>query len=324
MELAAGIDTWSVGWYLRPDSDAEQAVNALATRRVKRFDGLPDQVEGHTVLYDPTYRFLVAEGHPVADELAPVDPQLLASVQEGIADGLEALGIGVPREPAPFDRPGSPGAAGVRRLDLAVDVEGDRGEGTALLSGVAAIEPPGRLRSVVHRSQSGNRVETVSWQGGRGKVGRVYDKGVEQSTHAPGERVRFEDQRRYPSGARPLVEDLSAGYARGMFRQRFGALQMATKGVVVTSQARAIEVVQELVDEGTLSASEAVRVIGYLVIEQSGADVNLSRTTAWRHRKLAREAGVVLTSCDLEQELEIDLGSRVDEVLHGAEWAAMN
>lgn len=324
MGLAAGIDTWSVGWYLRPDSSAEKAIKALATDRVKRFTALPDQVEDHKVLYDPNHRFLVAEGHPSQDGLAPVDPELLLAVQEAVADGLDSLGIGVPREVSPFDRPGSPGSAGVRRLDLAVDVEGDGQEGTALLAGVAAVEPPGRLRSVVHRSATGNRVETISWQGGRGKVSRVYDKGVEQLTHSPGERVRFEDQRRYPAGARPLVEDLSAGYARAMFRMRFGALQKATKGVVVTSQAHAIQVVQELVDEGTLSATEAVKVIGYLVIEQSGVDVNLSRSTEWRFRKMAREAGVVMTSCDLEQELRIDLGDRVEDVLSSAEWAALN
>lgn len=324
MEVTAGIDTWSVGWYLRPDSSAELATKALATDRVKRFDALPDQVDGHRVYFDPGNRFLFAEGHPSEDGLAPVDAEVLEAAQEAIADGLEAIGIGVPREPAGFDRVGSPGAAGVRRLDLAVDVETDRYQGTALLAGVAAVEPPGRLRPVVHRSAVGNRVETVSWQGARGKLARIYDKGVEQLSHSPGERVRFEDQRRYPVGMRPLVGDLSAGYARGMFNQRFGALQKATKGVVVASQARMIGVVQELVDEGTLSQTEAVKVIGFLVLEKSGADLDLSRTTHWRLRKLAREAGVVLTTCELDQELEIDLGNTLDEVIRQAEWAARN
>lgn len=324
MQLDAGIDTWSVGWYLAAEGPAEKAVCALATAKVKRFDALPGDVAEHKVLYDRTHRFLVAEGHPNPDGLAPVDAEALLAAQEAIADGLEELGVQVPRDPGPFDRPGSPGAAGVRRLDLAVDLQGQADQGRAILSGVAAIEPPGLLRSVVHRAKVGRAIETVSWQGARGKVGRVYDKGVEQLTHRAGEKIRFEDQRRYPSGTRPLVDELSPEYARAMFSQRFAALRKATKGVVVASEAEVIGTIEELVDEGVLTATEAVKVMGYLVLERGGAEVGLPRTTAWRFRKLAREAGVVLASSDLEDDLRIDLGGCLDQVIEDAQWAARN
>lgn len=324
MQLQAGIDTWSVGWYLAPEGAADRALRSLATAKVKRFDALPHEVNEHRVLYDRTHRFLVAEGHPDPSGLAAVDPDALLAAQEAIADSLADLGVKVPRSPAPFDRSGSAGAAGVRRLDLAVDVVGDAEEGRALLSGVAAIEPPGQLRSVVHRAKRGRAIETVSWQGSRGKVGRVYDKGVEQLTHRPGEKIRFEDQRRYPAGTRPLVEELCADYARSLFGMRWAALRKATKGVVVASQAEIAAVIEDLVDSGEFSPTEAVKVMGYLVLEQTGADVQLPRTTAWRFRKMAREAGVVLTSCELEEELRIDLGERIDQVIEEAEWAARN
>jgi hypothetical protein len=321
MLLSAGIDTWSVGWYLRSDSEAEKAIDTLATGRAKRFSVLPEAVLDHKVLWDRSHRFLVAEGHPDPDGLAPVDADGLLAVQEALADGLRDRGVEVPRSPAPFDRTGSPGAAGVRRLDLAVDVQGDRDHGRALLSGVAAVEPPGRLRSVVHRAQTGRQVETISWQGARGKVGRVYDKGVEQLTHHPGERVRFEDQRRYPAGARPLVEDLSAGYAGAMFRQRFGVLVKATKGVVVASQQRCIEALEDLVQEGELTPAQACKILGFQMGEQAGVDFGIDRSTKWRYRQMVREAGVVLTQSALEEEIEIDLGARLEQVLDEAIWA---
>lgn len=321
MLLSAGIDTWSVGWYLHPDSEAEKAIDTLATGRAKRFSVLPEAVLDHKVLWDRSHRFLVAEGHPDPDGLAPVDADGLLAVQEALADGLRDRGVEVQRSPAPFDRTGSPGAAGVRRLDLAVDVHGDRDQGRALLSGVAAIEPPGRLRSVVHRAQTGRQVETISWQGARGKVGRVYDKGVEQMTHHPGERVRFEDQRRYPAGARPLVQDLSAGYAGAMFRQRFGVLVKATKGVVVASQQRCIEALEDLVQEGELSPAQACKILGFQMGEKAGVDFGIDRSTKWRYRQMVREAGVVLTESALEEEIEIDLGDRLEQVLDEAIWA---
>lgn len=324
MELAAGIDTWSVGWYLRPESPAELAVDQLATGKAKRFNAFPSEIADHRVLYDKSSRFLVAEGHPSPDGLCSVDPERLLAVQEAIADGLADLGVEVPRAPAPFDRPRSPGAAGIRRIDLAVDVAGDGGHGRALLDGVAAIEPPRLLRSVVHRAKTGRQVETVSWQGARGKVGRVYDKGVEQLTHRPGERVRFEDQRRYPAGTRPLVADVGPEYARAMFQMRWDPLRKATKGVVVASQHRCAEVVQELVDEGELTQAQACKILGFQVLEQAGLADSLERTTRWRYRALLREAGVVLTESVLDHEIEIDLGDSIEQLLEGAIWEHAN
>lgn len=319
MQLQAGIDTWSVGWYLRPDSPAERAVEQLATGKSKRFNAFASEVADHRVLYDKGSRFLVAEGHPSGDGLCAADPDRLLAVQESIADSLAELGVDVPRAPAPFDRPRSPGASGIRRLDLAVDLHGDAQHGRALLDGVAAIEPPRLLRSVVHRAKTGRQVETVSWQGARGKVGRVYDKGVEQLTHRPGEKVRFEDQRRYPAGTRPLVADVGPEYARAMFQLRWDPLRKATKGVVVASQHRCAEVVQDLVDEGELTQAQACKILGYGLIEQAGLADEIPRTTRWRYRALLREAGVVFTDND-QSKIEIDLGESIEQLLDVEVW----
>lgn len=320
MDLTAGIDTWSVSWYLAPESPAEVALDRLATGRAKRFNVMPDDVVDHRILYDKSSHLLAAEGHPSPDGLCSVDPQQLLAVQEAIADGLEDLGVEIPRETSPFDRPGSVGAAGVRRLDLAVDVAGDAHHGRALLAGVAAIEPPRLLRSVVHRATTGRAVETVSWQGARGKVGRVYDKGVEQQSHAPGERVRFEDQRRYRAGTRPLVADLSPEYARFMFERRWEPLRKATRGVIVTSQHKCAEVVQSLVDTGDLTQAQACKILGYGLLEQAGLADEMPRTTRWRYRALLREAGIVFSDSDLEAQVEIDLGESIEQLLDRRIW----
>lgn len=319
--LSAGIDTWSVGWYLRPDSPAEKAIGALATGRSRRFNVLPVEVLDHKVLWDPTHRLLAAEGHPDPSGLCPVRSDALLRVQEAIADGLRDLGVEVPRSTSPFDRTGSPGAAGVRRLDLAVDLEGDARDGSALLSGVGQVEPPGQLRSVVHRAQRGRAVETVSWQGSRGKVGRVYDKGVEQLSHRPGERVRFEDQRRWPAGARPLAEDLCADYAAILFDWRFGALRKATKGVVVGSKGTCIEQLRDLVEDGTITAAEAVRAAGFLSLEAFDIELPMSRMTRWRYRELVRRTGVVVDDSITEGDVLIELDKLIAPVFE-VDWSA--
>lgn len=263
-------------------------------------------------MYDKRHRLLVAEGHPVEDGLCSVRPERLVAVQEAICDELEAMGVEVPRDPAPFERTRSAGLSGIRRLDLAVDAEGDAAVGRAMLSGAAAVEPPGRLRSSIHRAQVGRGIETVSWEGAKGKVARSYDKGVEALTHAAGERVRFEDQRRFASGARILPAELAPELARHFHAHRFAPMVAAMKGVKVTTISGAVHRVQELVEQGDLTPATAQKLIGHLVCEREGVGLG-SRPTQWRRRREARELGLVLADGSVE-EFEVDLGSEFERV----------
>jgi hypothetical protein len=219
-------------------------------------------------------------------------------------------GVPMPRQPQRFDRQGAVGCAGIRRLDLTVDLERPADHGRAILSGIAALEPRLPLKSVIHRGPRG--IETVTWQGSSGKVARTYDKGIESGSHRPGERVRLEDQRRFGRGVRMQSAEVEAGYARALFERRFSMIWAAKKGLTVTTLGPAIAKVQEAVHAGDMTPASALKVIGYLVTEQRGVEVG-SRSSRYRHRQAARELGLVLADGAVE-EVEIDLAEQTAEI----------
>lgn len=264
---------------------------------------MPESVAGHVVGYFPDSRMLYAEGHPSEDGLAPADPEFLAGVVTSISDELADHGLQTPRNESAFDRSGSPGLAGVRRLDITLDVERPASTGRAVLAGVAAIRPPGHLKSVTTRA--GGSIETIAWRGKRSMAARVYDKGVESGSHDRGERVRFEDQRRFSAAGRPTVSMLNETIVSDMFQRRFSPLLKASEGLTVTGITRATERVREAVAQGEITAGQGIDVIGYLVMEAQGGAVG-HRQTQWRHRHLAEGLGLVITEGGLE-EVDVNL-----------------
>jgi len=313
--IAAGVDTWSLCWYLADESPGQRAAESLAVipaPRSRLFDG---ELEGHKILWFPGPRMLAVEGHPGGDErLAPVTD--LPAIAERLVGGLEDLGVRVPTELA---RPDRAGFGGVRRIDLTCDIERTAVVGRSILNCVAAVEPPGQIRSDVYRSKSGRAIETVAWRGGRRTVGRVYDKGVERGDgrHGRGELVRFEDQRRFDKSARPGVDALVDGYARTLFTNRFDALRAATRGVTVTTIEGAGQRVEQLVQAGELTPAQGKKLLGHLVLDSMGIELG-SRTTRWRDRKLARAGGLILADGVLQEGQEVDLSGELDEVFDTA------
>lgn len=299
----AGVDTWSVCWQLDNDSTAEHMA-AIATGRTGRFNLLPDLVEGHRVIYDRTNRLVMAEGHPVPGCLAPFTSEVLVEVQEALADGIEDYGIRIPRQPCRFDRQGSVGCAGMRRLDFTVDLERPADVGRAILSGVAAVEPAGLLRSTVHRDPR-HRIATVTWEGSKGKVARAYDKGLESGSHAPGRRVRLEAQCRFPRGTRIHTDEVVSDTAAFFFRERFKRLWAAKKGLTVTNTRHALDILQEAVNDGEITPATSLKILGYLVAEQQGVELG-SRSSRYRQKAAARELGLVLVD-GANEPVTIDL-----------------
>src|SRR5438045_9432402 len=88
MIQAAGVDTWSICWYLRDQSPAWRAMESLATERGARSRLLPESVAGHRVGWFPGTGLLFAEGHPERGGLAPASalPAAAESVRSGLAD----------------------------------------------------------------------------------------------------------------------------------------------------------------------------------------------------------------------------------------------
>lgn len=296
-------------------------MEAMATVPSSRSRLLPEDVCGHRVGWFPGSRMLFAEGHPRPDGLAaPADlvPALedlqQALVDRGIFPPSYRLAPRVRGDGVKMPVLGGTGFGGVRRWDAAIDVEKSSGVGLAILRGVASAEPPARYQVLTHRSKGTRCLETVTWQGARGKVARVYDKGVESGSHRrPGERLRFEDQRRWQKRDRWTLENVAIGGGPAiLFRHRFESVRQATKGLIVTSISGAAEKLQERVEAGEIQPGMATKLIGHLVLEREGIELG-SRMTRYRHRRLAREVGIVLADGDLE-EVEVDLEAELGEV----------
>ncbi len=328
MVKAAGVDTWSVCWYLEPDTPASRAMEQLATVPAARSKLIEKPIADHRVGWFPGPRLLYAEGHPGGDGVLCAGDQLPAAL-ERVTEGLRDHGILPPDFPLlpRYDaqnkrrKHGGAGFAGLRRLDSTVDMHFDRGvEGLAALAGVAALAVP-RVKTQVMREVGGHRVETVYLRGTSGKrvLGRWYDKGIESRTAERGVWVRPEDQRRYDSGTRLDVELIASGsFVRDQFVRRFEPLWRASKGVKVAGAVELAERISELVDEGVLTPRQAKSVAGWLLLEQAGAN-RQSRATYYRDRRKCADLGLVVADGTIEP-VEVDLEAMIERALESSCW----
>ena len=328
MVEAAGVDTWSICWYLQPDSKPWRAMEALATERGPRSRLLPDRVADHRVGWFPGTGLLFAEGHPNPDGLCRSDA--LPGAAESLSGSLADLGVVPPDwryRPLISDsyKRGHDGCgfAGIRRLDSTVDLSFDSSaDGLAVLAGVAALPLP-RVKTQVIREVGGRRVETVYFRGSSGKrvLGRWYDKGLESGDAPRGRLVRPEDQRRFPKEARLDLEAVaSSTYVRDAFVQRFSPLWRAAKGIKVGGVIELAYRLAELQDEGVISPGEAKRIAGHLVLDAADAQ-RQSRSTCYADRADARRHGLVLADGVLD-EVEVDLGDVLEQALDSEAWGA--
>jgi hypothetical protein len=334
----AGVDTWSPCWYVDRQSSAAEMLDALASTPATRGRLLPDPVGGHRIGWNKAAGMLYAEGHPEADGLAPPDDlvERLRELEE------QLLEYGVPLPPGTVHS-GSvlaqtddlDGFGGVRRCDATVDLRvGSRAQGLAILAGAAAIATttPRAQGQVFYAKDGTGSVETVYLRGSSGVkvLGRWYDKGLESwGPGRRGERIRIEDQRRYPKGHRRDVAELSSAYVRAKLQDRFLPMYRASKGVKVAGQVVLIDKLCELAESGQLRPAQAERLAGYLAVRRrgfSGRDWSQREREAYerleRDRKRSlRELGLVEASGAIE-EVEVDLHEVLELALDGAAWGA--
>lgn len=326
----AGIDTWSLGWYLGEDSAPARAMKSLATQPVSRGRVIPDEIAGHRVGWFPGSRLLFAEGHPLEDGLAGSSD--LPGAAERLSGALNDFGILPPTyRLAPLENGrgdvlpviGGTGFAGIRRFDSTVNRAFDRGvEGVLVLSGLAQVAMP-RCKTHVIRETGGRRVETVYHvgYGGKSVADRIYDKGIESRTAPRGEFVRFECQNRYTKEARPGLEAVcDATYVRGKFVNRFEPLWKASKGVVVGKNEKLAIRLGELVDEGVLSITEARSIAGHLLLDSVGVEESrMQRQGYWKQRARARDQGLVLAE-GVDTDVDVDLSQVLESVFDSECW----
>jgi hypothetical protein len=307
----AGIDTWSVAWRIAEDSPAARAMTALASVTVRRGRALPDSVAGHRVGWFPGHRLLFAEGHPGEDGRLG-SPAELAAVVERVTRGLADCGIQAPRDYAPFDRQGSTGFLGVRRLDVTADLRFENASvGLGSLQVLARMQLP-RAKTATYMHEG--HVETVAFhaRGSRRILARWYDKGIEAGSHPRGELVRPEDQRRFGAGARRLLEDVDAAYLRDRWHRRFLPLWQANGRHIVAGRLKIARELERLTREGKLTPAHARALAGTALFETEGVRFGPTRTRQ-RHQRWFRKQGIIIVPSD-DDDLSFDfneLGERV-------------
>lgn len=325
--IAAGVDTWSLAWYVEANSFAADALSKLATVPGPRSKLLPESIRDHRVGWFPGASLAFAEGHPNPGGLCrPCDLQdAFAQLQAAMADhGLIFTPSRAKLRRGDGDPVVEPGFAGLRRLDLTADLAFDSAaEGLAVLSGVAALSFP-RMGKRVQFQPGGRAVETVYVLGPGGKrvLGRWYDKGNESGAAARGLLIRPEDQRRFTGKGRIPVEAVGPELARGLFQRRFMPLWRASEGVIVGTSPELVKRVAELVEAGELTPRVAHTLIGHLVADSVGLDeLWLSARQVREHRARARRYGLVLADGVID-ECEVDLHGAIEAALEAEDWYA--
>jgi hypothetical protein len=231
-----------------------------------------------------------ADAHGLA---APAD--LPAGAEAG-REAFAALGLDMA---APIEA--------VRRADLAGDLVFDDGaEGLAFLRALASLDVPRLKRDVW---AVGPRIETVYYRTPkRGEVRmRAYDKGVESGTAAPGERVRFEMQLRFPKALQMTPRNLAGVHWGDLYRKRLAPWERSADGFSVVSLSGAQDAILAALREGAtlrdgsqLTPRRAERMLGTLVIlSELGPDWYDNGFTAKRRAREFMDLGI---SLDLHRE----------------------
>jgi hypothetical protein len=278
--------------YLDEDRDIVRA------RRLMPEGRLPDRLSGHVVGFLPGHRVLWIEGHPTVEGLA--DPAALNDLEADLLERLKLADVPTGRD------------AGLARVDATVTVRYDSArEGHAVLSALAALDLP-RTKPVVF----GKPPQTFWLQSDSAKsarvLGRVYDKGLESGLAPAGQLVRFEDQRRYTKDLRRAVQEMDPEYVARRFLGRFEPMRRSAAGVRVASLPVLSGELAERVNNDEITRGQANRLIGYLVMQQSGARSMPARTER-RIRRELRDQGLVLAD-DFFEPLDVDLGETVEAV----------
>lgn len=281
----AGVDTWRLLFRTTLSAPPEKPLFDVGRYKGQWF-------AGHGVL--------ALEGHPSPDGLA--EPWGLEDAYQDAIQELREWG----HVPTRF--------AGLARLDSTATLRMTRPAGQAVLAGMAALDVP-----ACHPVVRGKPAHSVGYVHVRGRriLGRAYDKGQEAGIAGPWELIRFEDQYRPASGARPGREHFHAEYVRGRFHKRFAPLYRSARGVKVTGLPVIAKEVAERVQAGELETRQAERMMGSLLLLTAGAPY--SRSTYYKRRAELRENGYVIAD-DCFTPVQVDLAAVLEAALETPLW----
>lgn len=204
----------------------------------------------------------------------------------------------------------------LRRLDLAAELRwSDPADGLAALRSLGTVSIP-RVKVCEWRHEG--RTETVSYYTAtkhKKLLMRIYDKGVETRSEAPGKLLRFERQHRWVKADQPELLDfvLSADPA-ALWLDRFedwaeSAGRLAVEGGEA-SQLRLIEAVES----GTLDREKAERLIGALAVAKLRGEswwADLGKPHLGQRRRRDLDALGVAMSGSGEQVRAVAVGAAI-------------
>ncbi len=303
--LATGIDTLSPCWYAEPGSPLARAMRALATQQVGRAWLIPESVGGYRVGWFVHPGLVFAEGRSGETLCAAAE---LSDALRRLDSALEDLGV-----------PIAGGArAGLRRLDVAVDIRIDSAtEGLALLECVSAASL-GSRKLVAYRAQGCVESVLINSRAGR-TLARLYDKGVQSAAAPRGHWLRLEAQWRLPRGQRLDPSEVDPALLRERFARRFDPLGQAAGAFRLGGVEVLTERLSAALTSGQLAPSRARSLAGYLVMRSAGMPQGASRT-AYELERECRRLGLSLALLQPGEQRQIDLVAVLAECLAAEVW----
>lgn len=185
--------------------------------------------------------------------------------------------------------------AEVRRFDLAHEFAFDDGrDGLAFMRTVAGMAPP-RRKVDVWKGPDGQPQTVYGRMMRSGVVDfRLYDKGVESGSHAPGERLRYEAQRRPTRARRHRPEALATLDLRAEFGRSISPYLEGGRVIAAGTKATVEKLAQQAA-AGEISIAKAERLVGTVeFLREYGRAVYGDERKARRRLQGLRDAGVVL------------------------------
>jgi hypothetical protein len=303
------------GYYLQGlDTETGECVaSSGVTRAALGRVSVDEPIGGGRVGYYPSHRKIYIEGRLAALHARDTSASGLAPPSQlENASRIAALAVSQLLHPSTIALE----KCLVRRLDLACDVtftDGD--QGLRFLRALAALDLP-RLKSDVWRKDG--RIETIYYRTPkRGLVRlRVYDKGVESGSNAPGERVRLERQLRFPRAKAPDPASIARSDLGKTWQGQLHAWEDADEIVVADLNAMQ-HIVLQAATENKLTAFAAERLLGTLTMRGRGLGkdwwIAQGKGYLWSRRsRELRDLGIVLDEDGLggeHKEAELPLGT---------------
>lgn len=195
------------------------------------------------------------------------------------------------------------------RIDYAVDVVApDPAVGKALMTALRYARTPARR----HTHAPVVEPETVYVKRGKRSIAAAYDKGRQRELAVGNWRYLRLEARWFGNGSDVLaLEDATEDFCTTVWKDRFLTL---SGGLSVTRGGGSVMVVKELLEDGEVEQAEALKLIGYLELEERGMAEELL-SPHYRARMRRKAADLRIGNLEPEARENLDLEALLQEFI---------